>query len=147
MHDIVRGGSILHVPAVHDHGVLDLLGPGIVVHAHTINVRVGHQKQLVHHAVELVVVGDGDRGPLQFAEGSSVVNLVELDLKVLVLLVLHVVHDGDDDVPLRLAVLELKHALPTLVVLAVDGRFVQRPPLHIHFSVSAVLSKSNKNKT
>ena len=146
MHDIVTRSCILNVSTINYHRVLDLLGPCLVVHSHAVHVGIGHQKQLVHHAVKLIVVGDRHRCPLQFAQCAAVVDLVELYLKVLVLLVLHVVYDGYNDVALGLPVLELQHTLATLEVLAVDGSLVHRSPLHVHLAVSSVLPRLGANQ-
>ena len=145
MHDIVTRSCILNVSAINYHRVLDLLGPGLVVHSHAVHIGVGHQQQLVHHAVELIVVSDRHRCPLQFAQCAAAGDLVELYLKVLVLLVLHVVYDGYNDLALGLSVLELQHALTALKVLAVDGSLVHRSPLHVHFAVSSVLPRLGVN--
>ena len=52
VHDVVAGSGVLNVPAVDVHGVLELLGPGLVVYPHAVHVVVGHNHELVHHRVE-----------------------------------------------------------------------------------------------
>jgi len=108
------------------------------VHAHPVHVGVSHQQLPVHHAVELVVVGNGDGGAGELAEGGVVRHLVQFHLEVLVLLVDHVVHDGDLDVALGLAVFEGDGPLAANVVLAVDGGLVDRAPRKIHVTVSSI---------
>ena len=140
MHDVVPCGGVLHVPAVHHHRVLELLGPGLVVDSELVHVSVGHHHQLVHHAVELVVVGDGDGGAADLAElGAAGAALHQLHLEVLVLLLLHVVDDLDLEVALGLAMLEHQLALAADVVLAADGGLVHGAPLDGHVPVRAVL--------
>ena len=52
VHDVINCGCVFDVSAVDVHGVLELLGPSLVVHTHLVNVGVGHQHQLVQNRVE-----------------------------------------------------------------------------------------------
>ncbi len=52
VHDVVACGGVLHVAAVHVHGVLQLLRPGLVVHSHAVHVHVGHHHEAIHDRVE-----------------------------------------------------------------------------------------------
>jgi len=102
VHDVVAGGGVLDVAAVDIHGVLKLLRPSLVVHAHRVHVVVGHEHHAVEDAVEFVVVGDGDGRAVDLAHLGASRGLEQLHLEVLVLLEVHVVDDGDADGAVRL---------------------------------------------
>ena len=146
MHNVVHAGGVLEVATVDNHRVLELLGPSLIVHTHSVHVGVGHQHQLVHDTVKLVVIGDGDRRALDSPKAGAVGHLVQFNLKVLVLLVDHVVDDGNLEVALRFAMLKMEDALATLVVLAADGGLVHRLPLDVNVAVGSVLPEQKRYK-
>ena len=139
VHYVVDGCRIVDVPSVHHHRVLHLLSPGLVLNPQLIHVCAGHHHHLVHDRVELVVVGDCDGGLGDLAQFSAVVHLVQLNLKVLVLLCLHVVDNGDVDRSLRLSVLELQFSFTASVVLARDSCLVNCLPFHLQVSICSIL--------
>ncbi len=120
---------------------LELLCPCFIVNTHTIHVRVGHQQQLTHHTVELVVVGDSDRGALHLSKLCPLCYLQQLNLKHFILLWLKIIYNGNADVALGLAMLEGQLALSAGIVLAVDGRFIDSLPFYYDFAVSTILPK------
>ena len=114
VHDVVAGGGVLHVTAVHVHCVLELLGPGLVVNAHPVNIVTGHDHHLVHDVVELVVVGDRDSSAVDLADLGPGARVEKLQLKVLVLLEFHVVNDWNTNGPVSLEIIRnlLQNAKP-----------------------------------
>ena len=142
VHDIVYSAGLLNISSVDYHGIFQLLGPCIVVNSEFIHISVGPHHNLVHDAVEVIVVGDGNSSFLDLAKLPTVVHLVQFYLKVFILLRIHVVHNGNVNAPLGLAVLELDDTLPAGEVLATDRRLVRCLPLDGDVTIRPVLPES-----
>ena len=137
--EVVHVTGASNVTSVDQHGVPELLGVRLVIHSDSVQVHPRLEGQLVENPGELVIVDDGHHSPHLLPELCLVVGFVELHLELLILLLLHVVNDGNAEISVGLSVVEGDLSLPSAVILPIDSVLVLGPPLESHLPVRPAL--------